>query len=121
MIKKPQIAGPDFDRALLMRKGAEQYRADKAKAGSIGGSMVKGSIRPWSKKNLAIAVLHRKSAIGKKYTVTALETFSKYDAGSMYAMEVVDTKGEGVVRVGGLLMTIRQVVEKFKVHKNASN
>lgn len=117
MVKRAKISGPDFDRELLMRKGAEKYRADKRKAGTIGGSMVKGSTRPWARKNMLIAALYRKNNVGKKFTVTALESFYKFEAGKMYTMTVQG--GPGIVVVEGLPMPIKDVVEKFKIHKNA--
>lgn len=119
MVRRPSIKGPDFDRQLLMRKGADKYRDDKIKAGTVGGATHKGSIRPWSKKNMVIARLYRKSSAGEKFSATALESFSKFEAGKMYTLLVPEMGTTGTVIVGGLPMPIKEAVDKFKIHKNA--
>lgn len=120
MVKRPQIAGKDFDRELLMRKGADRYRADKIKAATIGGSMTKGSSRPWARKNMVLAMLHRHQMQGKTFTATALVSYSKFEAGKHYKLEVLDTRETGMVILGGLPMTAQEAAENFKIHKNAS-
>lgn len=115
------MRGVDFDRYLLAKKGAVQYRLDKVKGGRC--SSTAGCPRPYAKKNMQKARLFSPQLVGQKIMVTPKHQFHNLSAGRYYTWTVTEP-GVGVIGGHGIIemydVTAEEIAEHFIVKKGAN-
>lgn len=100
----------NFDKELRMKKGSEQYRLDKVKAGRCGSSA--GKPRPYAKKNMLLARLNSPLMVGNTIYVTPKRNFAGMRVGYLYKWVVEE---EGFGQIDGKPFEAREIVDNFMV------
>lgn len=100
----------NFDKELRLRKGLEQYRRDKSKAGRSGSSA--GKPRPYAKQNMAYARLFSPLMVGHSMTVTPKHNYLSYRVGQYYEWYIIE---EGLGTILGRELEANEIKEHFKV------
>lgn len=81
-----KIAGKHFDTYLRLRKGAEEYQADKVKAASIGGKLHTPNREVTSRLYAAMGLGNIKGP--KKLAVLCIKEIGGYELGRKYTITV---------------------------------
>ena len=102
----------NFDKELRFKKGAVQYRMDKAKAGRSGSSA--GRPRPYARQNMAKARLYSPSMVGRNLTVTPKHPYLAFRPGIIYEWGIME---EGVGEIDGIEITADEISEHFIVKR----
>ena len=89
----------DFDRYLLVKKGAEEYHNDKVKAARIGGSLGRLSPQQAKKNTMAMGLSNIKQP--KDMHVLCVKDIKMFKAGKQY----------GIVMIPGAKMTAPCVIQ----------
>lgn len=76
----------DFDRYLLVKKGAEEYHSDKVKAARIGGSISRLSPQQARKNTMAMGLSNIRTP--KKMLVLCLKDVGIFKRGKKYNITV---------------------------------
>lgn len=111
-MRRPSIAGKNFDRNLLILKGADRYRADKAKAGSMGAATETERKKRATRLNgMAVALYHKLD----KGDVTAIGTHKKYGK----VRVVITVMGDlFCVKGPGILMTYESCRDLININED---
>lgn len=99
-----------FDQELRLKKGADQYRLDKSKAGRCGSSA--GQPRPYAKANIAKARLYSPMSIGRHLTITPKHNYMVFRIGNYYDCEIIEA---GVGLSQGVELEAEEIIEHFIV------
>lgn len=82
-----KIVGKNFDQYLRIRKGSEEYREDKAKAGRIGGSLSRLSEKQAKKNGEALGLSNLRKPT--KMRVLCRKDILTFEAGKMYTITML--------------------------------
>ena len=100
----------NFDKELRLKKGAEQYRLDKSKAGRCGSSA--GKPRPYARANILKARLYSPVLIGQSLTLTPKHSYLHFQPGQYYECHIIE---EGVGMIGNYELEAAEISEHFIV------
>lgn len=106
------MRGVDFDRYLLAKKGAAQYRLDKVKGGRC--SSTAGCPRPYAKKNMQKARLFSPMIVGKTLLIVPKHNYLVFHPPRTYEWHVIEP---GVGKAQGIELTAEEISEHFIVKR----
>lgn len=109
-----KIEGKNFDQYLRLRKGLEEYRSDKAKAGRIGGALGKPPLKQNKLNGQALGLSNIKKET--EMTVLCIQDFRFMKAGNRYKI-IVAPKATMISPVSHQFKNWVEFVTYFKRYK----